>query len=242
MTLKGVFIFLLILLVAGCAIFHMLDQGTKPHVIKDWACKLGSTESDMLAYLKDATGIYDPVVLQDRLSVLTPSWSAFLGKSEPELEDLVRRYDGPEINRHLEARRALHALAQHMSAVRKAYLRDDRGSVGSRVYAGLFKELAGDAYSSLEGISGRDPKSPFLSADDAEIWGFVRKFISELEGETHKSTDLKNAFSGISFDQPLMVVERMRYEPVVQVLLLNLPSHQALGELFKVLADELPRP
>ncbi len=244
-TGKAVFVVVLLMAVGGCAIMRGVRGCTRcdsdKDAVREWAAALGTTEEDMFAYLKNATDIHDRGKLNIVLKGKRPGWSAFYTQNDPSFDDLVRRYEGTERDRNIKVRQAMNHLAQHVGRVQGAYFQEDKDNrdvLNARVYGGMLRELANLR---LKTEALRDPASPFLGDDDVEIWQLVRRFIATFEGETHRSADLKIAFDGIRFDDPLAVVERMRHETIIYVLLVKLPTHSALGELFKALEDELPR-
>jgi len=247
MTGKSVFwgftIGVVIVAVGGCAIYQAISSNTaKDDAVREWATTLGTTEGDMFMYLTHTTGIQDREQLNRKLLGKPCSWSAFYTRNDPAFDNLLRRYEGTERNRNLQVRASLHRLAGQMARVRMSYIQGNQAALNSQVYGGLLQELAGPAFARLDELSAGNPDSPFIENDDAETWALVRRFVAALEKEAGSNPDLSKAFSGIRFNETLMVVERMRYEDVVEVLLINLPTHQALGDLFKALEQELPRP
>lgn len=241
--IRGLTIGFVIVAVGGCAILHVIRHRIEGEdAVRSWAASLGTTEDDMLLYLTRATGIHNRERLNSALSGRSAGWSAFYTRNDPAFDDLIRRYEGVERDRNISVRASLHRLAKQMAAVQMAYDQGNQSALDGRIYGGMLQELAGTSYSKLEKLASRDPASPFLSNDDAEIWALVRRFVAMLEAEAQRSVDLSRAFSGIRFDETLMVIERMRHERVVHVLLVNLPTHHALGELFTAFQNELPRP
>ncbi len=244
MTVKGFVLFLLIVTVAGCAIFHVIrQQGDGDDPVREWATALGVNETEMLLYLESTTGMKGRVRVNAMLGDKRAAWDAFYTRKDQQFDDLISRYDGAmERDRYLNARRSLGLLARQMDLVRKTYMQDNQEALDALTYGRMLKELASPDFSRLNELSSRNPNSPFLTNDDVQTWHLIRLFVTKLEDESNQSMDLKDAFDGMCFDQTLNVIERMRHEPVVSVLLTAFPTHVALGELFKTLQDELPRP
>jgi len=241
MTVKFALIILAVTAVVSCIFISPTDMNASKDLIQKWAVILGTTEHDMREYLVAATGIHERELLLHKLADKSPSWSVFYNAHDFEFDALIRQYEGTEMERNIKARSALYRIGKHMSELKQTYLENERDILAFGVYSGMLKELNDVAYLRLEKIALREPISPFLHNDDAELWELIRHFIAKFEHETRNWSDLSEAFHNIRFDRPLMVVHRLRNQPIVYDLLTDHPTHQALGKLFKAMESELPR-
>lgn len=249
---------IIIAIIGGCVALEHIRVSSDPSAfLRHWSSVLDTSELDLANYLLAAKGSDTRVsTLQEarhnialqkaatELAGKTPSWYAMHAGTIHEkqvLDDFVSRF-GRDAHAHQSARQSLRRLGIALKSARDEYARDDKARISRNMYAGLLTKIGGADYRVLDNLdlSISSTDGPFMVKSDSQIWNYTLRLLNDFRLEAETQENLRNAFQGIPANQPYAIAAGIKSNhEIVHRLLARSPTHEALGELFRVIEREI---